>query len=142
MFVNYDDDAVEFEEAPAEQSEENAALKKLLNMSVNEIELSVRAANCLNNANITTVGQLAMKTEAEMLKYRNFGKKSLNEIKDKLSELGLGLGMTFDPSLLSGPMSVGGRAAPGRGRGGSGGLRRPDRPEHRRVTPRRTGNPP
>ena len=104
VFVNYDDDAVEFEEAPAEQSEENAALKKLLNMSVNEIELSVRAANCLNNANITSVGQLAMKTEAEMLKYRNFGKKSLNEIKDKLSELGLSLGMTFDPSLLSGPM--------------------------------------
>ena len=104
VFVNYDDDAVEFEEAPAEQSEENAALKKLLNMSVNEIELSVRAANCLNNANITSVGQLAMKTEAEMLKYRNFGKKSLNEIKDKLSELGLSLGMTFDPSLLTGPM--------------------------------------
>ncbi|MDA0767997.1 MAG: DNA-directed RNA polymerase subunit alpha [Verrucomicrobia bacterium] len=104
VFVNYDDDAVEFEEAPAEQSEENATLKKLLNMSVNEIELSVRAANCLNNANITSVGQLAMKTEAEMLKYRNFGKKSLNEIKDKLSELGLSLGMTFDPSLLSGPI--------------------------------------
>jgi DNA-directed RNA polymerase subunit alpha len=104
VFVNYDDDAVAFEEAPAEQSEENATLKKLLNMSVNEIELSVRAANCLNNANITSVGQLAMKTEAEMLKYRNFGKKSLNEIKDKLSELGLSLGMTFDPSLLSGPM--------------------------------------
>lgn len=105
VFVDYDDDAVEFEEAPAEQSEENAALKKLLNMSVNEIELSVRAANCLNNANITTVGQLAMKTEAEMLKYRNFGKKSLNEIKDKLSELGLSLGMTFDPSLLTGPVA-------------------------------------
>jgi DNA-directed RNA polymerase alpha subunit len=63
-------------------------------MSVNEIELSVRAANCLNNANITTVGELAMKTEQEMLKYRNFGKKSLNEIKEKLSELGLGLGMS------------------------------------------------
>lgn len=104
-FVNYDDDAVEFESAPSEQSEENAALKKLLNMSVNEIELSVRAANCLNNANITTVGQLAMKTEAEMLKYRNFGKKSLNEIKDKLVELGLGLGMSFDPSLLTGPVA-------------------------------------
>ena len=59
-------------------------------MSVNEIELSVRAANCLNNANITTVGQLAMKTEQEMLKYRNFGKKSLNEIKDKLQQLGPG----------------------------------------------------
>jgi len=111
-FVNYDDDAVEFESAQPEQSEENAALKKLLNMSVNEIELSVRAANCLNNANITSVGQLAMKTEAEMLKYRNFGKKSLNEIKDKLVELGLGLGMSFDPSLLTGPMlsdPVGGR---------------------------------
>jgi DNA-directed RNA polymerase subunit alpha len=71
-------------------------------MSVNEIELSVRAANCLNNANITSVGQLAMKTEAEMLKYRNFGKKSLNEIKDKLSELGLGLGMKLDPALFDG----------------------------------------
>ena len=104
VFVNYDENAVDFEEAPAEQSEENAALKKLLNMSVNEIELSVRAANCLNNANITTVGQLATKTEAEMLKYRNFGKKSLNEIKDKLVELGLGLGMNIDPSLLTGSL--------------------------------------
>ena len=68
--------------------------------SVNEIELSVRAANCLNNANITSVGQLALKSEAEMLKYRNFGKKSLNEIKEKLQELGLSLGMQLDPSLL------------------------------------------
>jgi DNA-directed RNA polymerase subunit alpha len=100
VFVNYDEDAVEFEEPPESQSEENAELKKLLNMSVNEIELSVRAANCLNNANIATVGELAMKSEAEMLKYRNFGKKSLNEIKDKLNELGLSLGMKFDPSLL------------------------------------------
>jgi DNA-directed RNA polymerase subunit alpha len=70
---------------------------------VNEIELSVRAANCLNNANITTVGQLAMKSEQEMLKYRNFGKKSLNEIKDKLSALGLSLGMTFEQDLLESP---------------------------------------
>lgn len=106
VFVNYDENAVDFEEAPAESSEENAALKKLLNMSVNEIELSVRAANCLNNANITSVGQLAMKSEAEMLKYRNFGKKSLNEIKDKLSELGLGLGMSLDSSLLTGPAAA------------------------------------
>ncbi|MGJ8676689.1 MAG: DNA-directed RNA polymerase subunit alpha [Akkermansiaceae bacterium] len=104
VFVNYDENAVNFEEAPAEQSEENAALKKLLNMSVNEIELSVRAANCLNNANITTVGQLATKSEAEMLKYRNFGKKSLNEIKEKLVELGLGLGMNIDSSLLAGSL--------------------------------------
>jgi DNA-directed RNA polymerase subunit alpha len=72
-------------------------------MSVNEIELSVRAANCLNNANITTVGQLAMKTEQEMLKYRNFGKKSLNEIKDKLSALGLSLGMKFEGAVADGP---------------------------------------
>jgi len=87
-------------------SEENIKLKKLLNMSVNEIELSVRAANCLNNANITTVGQLAQKTEAEMLKYRNFGKKSLNEIKDKLQQLQLGLGMKFEPGLIDLPISA------------------------------------
>ncbi len=100
VFVSYDDNQVEFESAPEAQTEENSELRKLLNMSVNEIELSVRAANCLNNANITSVGQLTMKSEAEMLKYRNFGKKSLNEIKDKLSELGLNLGMKFDHGLL------------------------------------------
>jgi len=100
VFVNYDENAVQFEEVVDKQDDEKVKLKKLLNMSVNEIELSVRAANCLNNANITTVGQLAMKTESDMLKYRNFGKKSLNEIKDKLIQLGLGLGMSIDQSLL------------------------------------------
>jgi DNA-directed RNA polymerase subunit alpha len=100
VFVGNDDAQVEFDQTPEAVSQENAKLKKLLNMSVNEIELSVRAANCLNNANITTVGQLALKSEAEMLKYRNFGKKSLNEIKDKLEELGLGLGMKFDAGLI------------------------------------------
>jgi len=103
VFVGYDKSAVEFEEVVDKQDEEKSKLKKLLNMSVNEIELSVRAANCLNNANITTVGQLAMKTESEMLKYRNFGKKSLNEIKDKLQALGLSLGMSFEPDLLDTP---------------------------------------
>lgn len=103
VFVGYDKNAVEFEEVVDKHDEEKSKLKKLLNMSVNEIELSVRAANCLNNANITTVGQLAMKSEQEMLKYRNFGKKSLNEIKDKLSALGLTLGMTFEPDLLETP---------------------------------------
>jgi DNA-directed RNA polymerase subunit alpha len=103
VFVGYDKNAVEFEETETKQDDEKAKLKKLLNMSVNEIELSVRAANCLNNANITTVGQLAMKTEAEMLKYRNFGKKSLNEIKDKLASLGLSLGMNIDATLLEAP---------------------------------------
>ncbi|HCL91894.1 MAG TPA: DNA-directed RNA polymerase subunit alpha [Verrucomicrobiota bacterium] len=100
IFVGYDKNAVEFEEIVDKQDEEKTRLKKLLNMSVNEIELSVRAANCLNNANITTVGQLAMKTEQEMLKYRNFGKKSLNEIKEKLAGLNLTLGMTFEAELL------------------------------------------
>ena len=103
VFVGYDKNAVEFEEVVDKQDEEKTKLKKLLAMSVNEIELSVRAANCLNNANITTVGQLAMKSEAEMLKYRNFGKKSLNEIKEKLSTLGLTLGMTFDADTLEAP---------------------------------------
>jgi DNA-directed RNA polymerase subunit alpha len=103
VFVGYDKNAVEFEEVVEKQDDETARLKKLLNMSVNEIELSVRAANCLNNANITTVGQLAMKTEGEMLKYRNFGKKSLNEIKDKLTTLGLSLGMKFEQGLLEVP---------------------------------------
>ena len=103
VFVGYDKNAIEFEEAADIQDEEKSKMKKLLNMSVNEIELSVRAANCLNNANITTVGQLAMKSEQEMLKYRNFGKKSLNEIKDKLTALGLALGMNFEPGLLEAP---------------------------------------
>src|ERR1700722_14788652 len=100
VFALYDKNAIEFEEAADKQDDEKMKLKKLLNMSVNEIELSVRAANCLNNANITTVGQLALKSEQEMLKYRNFGKKSLNEIKDKLTALGLALGMNFEPGLV------------------------------------------
>ena len=100
VFDRVSPEAFEFESVAAEVSEEQNKLRKLLNMSVNEIELSVRAANCLNNANITTVGELAMKTEQEMLKYRNFGKKSLNEIKEKLEALGLSLGMKFDERLL------------------------------------------
>ena len=121
VFVDYDDNQVEFDNKPETQSEEHTELKKLLNMSVNEIELSVRAANCLNNANITSVGQLAMKSEAEMLKYRNFGKKSLNEIKDKLNELGLTLGMQLDPSLLE-PIVAGAAAASPLDTGGPSGL--------------------
>ena len=100
VFVNYDKTLVEFEEEEKQVDTEFEEMRRKLTMSVNEIELSVRAANCLNNANITTVGQLAMKSEQEMLKYRNFGKKSLNEIKDKLTSLGLGLGMSFDAELV------------------------------------------
>lgn len=100
VFAEVSKEEVDFESDSKEISEEQNRLRKLLNMSVNEIELSVRAANCLNNANITTVGELAMKSEQEMLKYRNFGKKSLNEIKDKLEQLGLSLGMKIDERLL------------------------------------------
>ena len=100
VFDEVSDEDIEFANESKEISEEQNRLRKLLNMSVNEIELSVRAANCLNNANITTVGELGMKSEQEMLKYRNFGKKSLNEIKDKLEQLGLSLGMKIDERLL------------------------------------------
>ena len=103
VFVEYggvEDSTLEFEDADKRDVDERERLRKLLNMSVNEIELSVRAANCLNNANISTVGELASKTEADMLKYRNFGKKSLTEIKAKLIQLGLSLGYKFDPDLL------------------------------------------
>ncbi|MBQ4385718.1 MAG: DNA-directed RNA polymerase subunit alpha [Kiritimatiellae bacterium] len=103
VFVDYggaEDSTLEFEDADKRDVDERERLRKLLNMSVNEIELSVRAANCLNNANISTVGELASKTEADMLKYRNFGKKSLTEIKAKLIQLGLSLGYKFDPDLL------------------------------------------
>ena len=101
VFVDYaGEETLEFEDNKSNDANEREKLKKLLNMSVNEIELSVRAANCLNNANISTVGELASTTEADMLKYRNFGKKSLTEIKAKLVQLGLSLGYKFDPDLL------------------------------------------
>ncbi len=100
VFVNYDEDLLEFEQSEKMVDRDREDLRKKLNMSVNEIELSVRAANCLNNANILTVGQLAQKTEADMLKYRNFGRKSLHEIQKKLTEMGLALGMKLDVNAL------------------------------------------
>ena len=101
VFVDYSEEVVEVEEAERRDDEDRERLRAVLAMSVNEIELSVRAANCLNNANITTVGQLACKSEADMLKYRNFGKKSLNEIREKLAELGVALGAQLDAELLA-----------------------------------------
>ena len=94
------DEQIEFDSESKKDSTELDKLRKTLNTSVNEIELSVRSANCLNSADIKTVGELVMKTEADMLKYRNFGKKSLTEIKEKLQEMGLCLGYKFDPKLL------------------------------------------
>lgn len=107
VFVNYNKELVETDEPGPEVDPERQELIRKLSVSVNEIELSVRAANCLNNANITTVGVLAQKTESEMLKYRNFGKKSLNEIKDKLRDMGLTLGMTFEPDILAAIQAAG-----------------------------------
>jgi DNA-directed RNA polymerase subunit alpha len=80
----------------ARREEERREINKNLFRSVNELELSVRAANCLKNANIKTIADLVQKTEMEMLKTKNFGKKSLNEIKEILAEMGLGLGMKLD----------------------------------------------
>jgi DNA-directed RNA polymerase subunit alpha len=68
--------------------------------NVDELELSVRASNCLKTANIRTIADLVQKTEAELLKTKNFGKKSLNEIKTILGEMGLSLGMKLDPEEL------------------------------------------
>ena len=91
---------INFEEAPAaekeELSEEAERLNENLNRSVDELDLSVRSYNCLKNANIRTIGDLVQKSEAEMLKTKNFGRKSLSEIKELLSEMGLSLGMKLD----------------------------------------------
>jgi DNA-directed RNA polymerase subunit alpha len=91
---------INFEEVP-EQQEEIAErgldkMNEVLNRSVEELELSVRSYNCLKNANIQTIGELVQKTEAEMLRTKNFGRKSLNEIKEILANMGLALGMRQD----------------------------------------------
>ena len=88
---------INFEEQPEEEEEEvdrdAERMSENLKRSVEELELSVRSYNCLKNADIKTIGELVQKTEAEMLKTKNFGRKSLNEIKEILSEMGLGFGM-------------------------------------------------
>jgi DNA-directed RNA polymerase subunit alpha len=95
---------INFEEAPEEEldfpTSEDERLMDQLGRSVDELELSVRSYNCLKNANIKTIGDLVVKTESEMLKTKNFGRKSLNEIKDILAEMGLSLGMDIDPRKL------------------------------------------
>ena len=89
-----------FDEAmePTEESRDKGSptLNENLFRSVDDLELSVRSANCLKNANIRYIGELVVRSEAEMLKTKNFGRKSLNEIKEILSEMGLGLGMKID----------------------------------------------
>nr|MBF0221573.1 DNA-directed RNA polymerase subunit alpha [Desulfobulbaceae bacterium] len=95
VFINFDEDNAEpvvgqVEENGAEPANEN------LYKSVEDLELSVRSANCLRNAEITYIGELVQRTEPEMLKTKNFGRKSLNEIKQLLSEMELSLGMKID----------------------------------------------
>ena len=105
IFINFEEVA-EMTEEPAERGA--GQMNEILNRSVEELELSVRSYNCLKNANIQTIGDLVQKTEAEMLRTKNFGRKSLNEIKGILDNLSLTFGMKFDAQgRLVGP-------APGR----------------------------
>jgi len=92
-FINFEEEPEPVEEKQEERQEK---LNENLFRSVSELELSVRSSNCLKNANITLIGELVQKTEAEMLKTKNFGRKSLNEIKAILEEMELSLGMKLD----------------------------------------------
>ena len=102
IFINFDESLVNSSD---EVDEEEERIKKLLNTSVEELELTVRSSNCLKNANIKTIGDLTKKTEEEIAKTRNFGKKSLSEIKEKLKEWNLSLGMT-DYSVLKNSIRI------------------------------------
>ena len=92
IFINHE----EIEEAQPQQQSEQDKLNDILWRSVDELELSVRSANCLQNANIHYIGDLVQRTEAEMLKTKNFGRKSLKEIKEILAQMGLSLGMKIE----------------------------------------------
>ena len=93
IFINFDESD---EPVVVEEDDERQKINENLYRSVEELELSVRSANCLKNAQINLIGELVQKSEAEMLKTQNFGRKSLNEIKDILSEMGLSLGMKLE----------------------------------------------
>ncbi len=95
IFINFDEEKAKSEIA-REQEEDEEPMNPYLDKPVEDLELSVRSANCLKNADINYIGDLAQKTDQEMLKTKNFGRKSLNEIKVLLSEMGLSLGMKFD----------------------------------------------
>jgi len=104
VFVDYETHTlrIDEQEKAEEEKRKEKDLERLLSMPIGDIELSVRATNCINAANIKTIGDLVQKTEAEMLKYRNFGKKSLNEIKQILAGMGLSLGMTVPQKSIEG----------------------------------------
>ncbi|MBN1493122.1 MAG: DNA-directed RNA polymerase subunit alpha [Candidatus Omnitrophica bacterium] len=98
IFVNYGEIPEEEEE---EEEEEDKEFLALINKPITELELSVRSANCLEAASIKTIGDLVRKTESQMLKYKNFGRKSLSEINEILSSMGLTLGMDVEARLRS-----------------------------------------
>jgi DNA-directed RNA polymerase subunit alpha len=100
IFMNFEEAEVAMEEEPVAVDDR---LGEHLARSVEELELSVRSYNCLKNANIRTIGELVQKTEAEMLKTKNFGRKSLNEIKEILAEMGLSLGMKLEITPAAAP---------------------------------------
>ena len=117
VFVNFDETE---EPVAVEAPKEEAKLNENLFRSVDELELSVRSANCLQQANIKSIGDLVQRTEAEMLKTKNFGRKSLKEIKEILAEMGLSLGMKLEnwppknmPVPAPGAGAGAGAAAPG-----------------------------
>jgi DNA-directed RNA polymerase subunit alpha len=97
LFINFEVD--QEEEEPQEIDEEVLRIKKLLKMSVDELELTVRSSNCLKAANIKTIGDLVRREEPEMMKFRNFGRKSLNELNAILSERSLHFGMDVEKYL-------------------------------------------
>jgi DNA-directed RNA polymerase subunit alpha len=99
VFVNFEE--VD-EEIKPEAEEEKGNIDEVLLRHVEDLELSVRSANCLKNAGINSIGELVQKTEAEMLKTKNFGRKSLSEIKDILTEYGLTFGMKLDSDQWDG----------------------------------------
>ena len=103
VFINFDENTFSPEES---LDEDNERIRMILNIPVEQLELSVRSSNCLKNANIKTIGELTRKTEEDITKTRNFGKKSLQEIKEKLKEWNLSLGIT-DMNVLKNAVHLG-----------------------------------
>jgi DNA-directed RNA polymerase subunit alpha len=102
IFINFDENNLGSEE---DMDEDDERIRQILNTPVEELELSVRSSNCLKNANIKTIGELTRKTEDDIAKTRNFGKKSLQEIKEKLKEWNLSLGIT-DVNVLKNAVKI------------------------------------
>jgi len=100
IFVNFGQLPEDIMEEEPEMTKEEVALYEKLKLPITELELSVRSSNCLNEANIKTIADLVKRNEAELLGYKNFGKKSLNEIKELLAGMGLTLGMAVDQKKL------------------------------------------